>query len=334
MEHNFLVYESEDETNDFTPMQEYRLEAMFLRFDALSVMSDGVEVFCLNMSFLILLTIQIQQIDIGSSSQSSFYFKIANAVLRYVVSVGSFLVMTSGIASGIFVFQEAALFEQAANACNSITGASTDSSESFLQQAKPFDTKHHTCESVQMGTEALLLLILSIVFIVVVVERVAHYRRVELLGASALEVTSSPRSQNMNSNTVDLRHLVLETLQLSADQRRRLTVACFVVALTFPSRTAFQLLNAYSLFESDSDSKCDPCAPCQSDPILIQNWIFYTPEFGAIVVALSSPITISFSLWSITSGRQRNQKLQSQAEELKSRSTCVGTEVALRKLRN
>ena len=67
--------------------------------------------------------------------------------------------------------------------------------------------------------------------------------------------------------------------------------------LTFLLRASFDLLRAYSAFNHQNNPLCGPCDPCQSDRVLIAAWINYTPEFQAIVVALSSPLPLVASLW-------------------------------------
>ena len=81
---------------------------------------------------------------------------------------------------------------------------------------------------------------------------------------------------------------------------RRLVMACVVVLTTFPVRAAFDMLNAYSLFNESQNPACGHCEPCQSDRFLIYVWISFTPELQSVVVALSSPLPLFMSLWIIT----------------------------------
>ena len=65
------------------------------------------------------------------------------------------------------------------------------------------------------------------------------------------------------------------------------------------ARASFDLLYAYANVNSPQNSSplCGLCDPCQSDQFLINIWLNFTPEFQAIVVALSSPLPLVVSLW-------------------------------------
>ena len=93
------------------------------------------------------------------------------------------------------------------------------------------------------------------------------------------------------------KELLKSTLAVATAQRRRFVGACSIVLLTFLLRASFDLLNAYSAFNDPYNPLCRLCDPCQSDQFLIGNWLNFTPEFQAIVVALSSPLPLVVSLW-------------------------------------
>ena len=56
-------------------------------------------------------------------------------------------------------------------------------------------------------------------------------------------------------------------------------------------------MNAYANVDGQHNPLCGPCDPCQSDGYLINFSLAFTPEFQAIVVALSSPLPLAVSLW-------------------------------------
>ena len=93
------------------------------------------------------------------------------------------------------------------------------------------------------------------------------------------------------------KELLRSTLAEATAQRRRFVAACAIVLVTFFARASFDLLNAYSYIDSSPTSLCGICDPCQSDRYLIYVWLTYTPEFQAIVVAVSSPLPLAVSLW-------------------------------------
>ena len=43
---------------------------------------------------------------------------------------------------------------------------------------------------------------------------------------------------------------------------------------------------------------------------VVKAWLFYTPEFQSVVVALSSPLPLTLSLWLITAAHTRALALQ------------------------
>ena len=94
------------------------------------------------------------------------------------------------------------------------------------------------------------------------------------------------------------KELLRSTLAEATAQRRRFVGACSIVLLTFLFRAFLNLLFAYSLFDNSRNSNplCGACDPCQSDQFRIGIWLDYTPEFRAIVVALSS-LSLVVSLW-------------------------------------
>jgi hypothetical protein len=105
---------------------------------------------------------------------------------------------------------------------------------------------------------------------------------------------------NIQAPEANAAKIVADTMQGAAGHQWRLTAACAVVLITFPARAAFDLLLAYSLFNDPYNNDCSQCDPCQSTRIFISTWLNYTPEFQAIAVAVSSPLSLTLSLWLLT----------------------------------
>ena len=102
------------------------------------------------------------------------------------------------------------------------------------------------------------------------------------------------------------RAIVDDSMHAAAEQRRRLTLACVIVLVFFPCRAAFDLLQAYASYDVRYNSLCpSPCGTCQSTQYVVRAWLAYTPEFQPLVVALSSPLPLTVSLWLITSAHTR-----------------------------
>jgi hypothetical protein len=120
----------------------------------------------------------------------------------------------------------------------------------------------------------------------------------ERAAVGALLANSDGRT--MRASEANAARIVEDTMQAAAAQRRRLTAACLIVLITFPARAAFDLLQAYAFFNDPLNSACRQCDPCQSTPFLINIWLNYTPEFQPIVVAVSSPLPLTLSIWLLT----------------------------------
>ena len=108
-----------------------------------------------------------------------------------------------------------------------------------------------------------------------------------------------------------------ETIEATSEQRRRIVIACVVVLVTFPVRAAFDLLNAYSLFYDPYNNACGPCSTCQSESLLINTWLDYTPELQPILVAVSSPLPLTLSLWLLTKAHARARLIAANVQRLR-----------------
>ncbi len=192
-------------------------------------------------------------------------------------------------------------------AANCVQGSDSNSSRALSNEVNSITAKAYTAEAVQNFSEAIALLLVSVSYVVIVPACVVLFRRAELVAAHALASAGSPSE---DENPIDVGRgkvlMILEdTMHAAAEQRRRLLLACILVLVTFPIRVSFDLLQAYSAFDTSYNPECDICSPCQSDPWLIYQYFTYTPEFWSIVVALSSPLPLTLSLWLITSAHAR-----------------------------
>ena len=55
---------------------------------------------------------------------------------------------------------------------------------------------------------------------------------------------------------------------------------------------------------STTAGNCDPS--CQPEGVIVNVWLFYTPELQLTVVFLSSPVTLLVALWGMTSSQARS----------------------------
>jgi hypothetical protein len=224
-------------------------------------------------------------------------WRIFKVIAAAVVLGGVISMVAFGVAFG-YSLRAAGLFNQAAAACDAL-GNSTNSSIAFSSEASTIFANAGTAASVQNIIEAAVLLILSTAFLVFVSLCCFIFRRAELVAAHALQnVERRPGTQEAVA-------IVDDSMHAAAQQRRRLTAACIVVLVTFPVRAAFDCLQGYAYFNVPYNPTCGVCEPCQSQGYLIQTWINYSPEFFPVVVAISSPVPMTVSLWLITSAHAR-----------------------------
>jgi hypothetical protein len=247
------------------------------------------------------------QLD-GGSSRIRFIWRVLpriHRVLEYAAVSCSLAGMAALFVSCAYAVQAAQLGDQAVVACDT-DGNDTNSSITLSSQASIIATASATAESVQYIFEALTLLLLSLTYAMIVPICTSTYRLAEKLASQALEMHLSVGDKSSaNQRPESMVAILDDTMHAAAEQRRNLVIACMLVLSTFSLRASFDFLNAYSGFLAPLNADCATCDPCQSDRYLIQQWIEVTPEFQAIVVALSSPLALSFSLWMITSAHTR-----------------------------
>jgi hypothetical protein len=305
-----------------TAHQTYTLVATSSRWLAVFTLSYGLEFLCFILLKLMLLgrlTDNVQRCLQARAPEMSrivlerclgrsllMLFKwMAPAVL-----VCSLLGMVAFAASGAYNVQQAGIFDQAAAACD-VQGRDTNSSLALFNDALTCFTKAFKAASVQNSSEAVTLLLISLGYAVAVPLSVSIFRQAELVAANALLSAaartefSGSSSASFNTRTERAVTVVEDTIHAAAEQRQRLVVACAIVLITFPARAAYDFILAYAVFNVSFNPACGICDTCQSTQYLILQWLNYTPEFQPIVVALSSPLPLTLSLWLITAAHAR-----------------------------
>jgi hypothetical protein len=226
--------------------------------------------------------------------------------------------------AGAYDMQIAGVLDQAAAACGT-AGNDTDTSLKFHNEARIIQINAATAVSVQSVCEAVALMATALSYLLLVLRNVTVYRRAEHVATTAL-MSLADRTERGNVSvpaafadsdytgaadaTVQLAkasavEVMEDTQKAAAEQRRRLVAACAIVLVSFPARAAFDLLYAYGLFNDPDNPACGQCDPCQSEQNLIQVWLEYTPEFEPVVVAMSSPLPMIWSLWLMMSAWER-----------------------------
>ncbi len=313
------------------PQQSYTLYASSSRFSAVFVIFYSFEFLSLIMCKLMLLgrlatnAAQSSQADVTEmSGVRRRWLTVSGRTLPNVYRVTAGAVVVGGVVGMVansvvaaYSVQGALLGDEAAAACDA-AGNYTDSSLALINAANAIAAKAGTAVSVQSSSEALTLLLVSIAFFVIVSWSVALYRMLERVAGRML--VSVNNSRGMPPSEADAARTVADTMQTAAvEQRRRLTASCVIVLITFPARAAFDLLGAYASFNDPFNPACGPCDPCQSTRFLIAAWLNFTPEFQPIVVAVSSPLTLTLSLWLLTKAVARARLIAVALDEERAR---------------
>ena len=321
MQSNAFFYEAA--VPGVTPQQIYTLYASAGRFNAVLCIFYGLEFLCLIISKLMLLgrlaanATQSSQAVVTEMSGVRRRWLSARAlpnvyrVMAGAVVVGGVLGMVADIVAGVYFVQTGLLADQAAVACDA-AGNDTNSSLALSNAASAINTKAGTASSVQSISEALTLLLVSIAFLVIVSWSVALFRLSEREAARALQSVNG--RGNIRPSEANAARIVADAMQAAAEHRRRLTAACVIVLITFPARSALDLLLAYADFNALYNPACGTCDSCQSNQVLINNWLTYTPEFQPIVVAVSSPLPLTLSLWLVTKAHARVRLIAADVE--------------------
>ena len=238
---------------------------------------------------------------------------IVYRVMAAAVVIGSVAGMVSNAVAAAYEDQVARLHDQAAAACDP-AGKDTTQSLEYKQPTSKFQASAYSARSIQFMSEAVTLLLVSLAFVAIVSWSVVIFRMVERFANRAL--TDSPNHNSKSRDELRLEGMVNATMHAAAEQRRRLTAACIIVLLTFPARAVFDLLFAYSAFNAPRNLACAVCESCQTDQHLIHTWLSYTPAFQPVVVALSSPLPLTWSLWLITKAHSRAQSISLEMQRM------------------
>jgi hypothetical protein len=326
---NAIYYEQFQPVKPLTRAQFYTLAASYNNWNTVFYFFGGIEFLCLIIAKLLLLG------RLGSNALRSLRDEVPGMgavrtawrggralpmlykVFAAAVALCSAVGMAACFAAGAYNSQHARLAYQAAAACDPL-GGETDASRLFVPAFDDALSHRYTCLAVQSGSEAVALVLVSCAYLLIVTLSVAIFRQAEKVASGAL-VTLQPSSASMTAAIA----VVDDSMHAAAEQRRRVTLACVIVLISFPCRVAFDLLQAYSAFDVHYNTLCpSPCGECQTnqyvllsfpqcffgnnlDMYVVKAWLLYTPEFQSVVFALSSPLPLTLSMWLITAAHTR-----------------------------
>lgn len=277
--------------------------------------------FCVTFAFFILAKLMLLGRLVTNAVKSSqaqanteFHKTLAQRLpMVFKVMAGTVVVScvassAASVATSVFMLQAAPLYRQAAAACGP-AGEDTTLSRAFNSQSLSFIARQRQAESIKATFDAIALLLISVTFVVVVSWIVILFRKVERIANRALLFAGQRNFKEMRRDRVanidapgpedQVATRIGHYVQIAAERRRRLTKACIMVLVTFPARAVLEVLTSVS-FYAEFNRECNVREPCQSNEYLISIWLFLTPEFRPIIVALSSPLPMMLSLWLVT----------------------------------
>jgi hypothetical protein len=255
------------------------------------------------------------------------------AVFASVVTLCSAVGMAAHTAAGVYNSQLSRLYDQAAASCDPL-GNDTNSSVLFAPAIESAVTHRYDCLAVQSVSESTALLLISSMYLLLVTLCVSIFRQAEKAARDLVDM--QPNNSSTTAAIAICAQIVGDSMRAAAEQRRRLTLACVIVLISFPCRVAFDLLQAYATYDVQFNELCpNPCGICQSNQYVrafaaiasrgivcnienmyvVKAWLAYTPEFQPLVVALSSPLPLTVSLWLITAAHTRALALQATVQQ-------------------
>ena len=254
-----------------TRVQYYTIGASYQKWLTTFYIFNGLEFICLIIPKLLLLgrlgnnalrSMRDEVPEMGSTRTTWLRGRalpMLYTVFASVVTLCSAVGITAYAVGGVYNSQLSRLYDQAAAACDPL-GGDTNSSLLFAPAIDDAVTHRYDCLAVQSVSEATALLLISSMYLVLVTLSVSIFRQAEKVAARALDATHSN-----NASTTAATAILGDAMRAAAEQRRRLTLACVVVLISFPCRVAYHLLQAYANYDVHVNVLCpSPCSMCQS----------------------------------------------------------------------
>ncbi len=329
----FLQYEIQAEGPNLTAQQSYELFASTARWNAVFNIFYPLEFLCLIMAKVMLLGRLSNHASHNYNSHEwhrddgvgachcigEYALEKLHRAISKAVALASVAGVLALVVAAAYCVKIAVVTDQVAAMCDA-QGNDTNSSIALFNDTVNLNSMSDYAAAVQAVLEAIVLVVMSAAYMVFIPVCLSMFGRAErrlirILGQIEYKLDHSvvllppqynPQAARGAAAGAEIRmrcdkakELLKSTLAAATAQRRRFVSACSIVLLTFLLRASFDLLYAYANVDitRNSNRLCGLCDPCQSDQWLINVWLGFTPEFQAIVVALSSPLPLVVSLW-------------------------------------
>jgi hypothetical protein len=238
---------------------------------------------------------------ISSMSKSLKLLKIFNAAVAVSVCLCNAIGLIANSVASYF-FSHGADLEAEAAAKYSL--GDVDANQTLSEASRAF-TLGNAANSVQNYSEALVLVIILIVFFAAVLSVTRILSVADHLAADIMV-------QARLANFLLISDAAAATAAAGARMRRRIMVTVRVCFVSFLVRAIWSILVAVSQSSYDYKPQCGEyptgqCSPCQPAGVAIRFTLFYTPEVQVLVELVSSPLSLLFALWGMTSDRDRKE---------------------------
>jgi len=281
---NFYLYNPSNKST-LTVAQYYSLLAQRQHSAAVYFITYAIAFLCLSAAKLMALD-QMMNFAVSKSRDVPRRWVVWGRVVMAGVVVGNVVGLGGNVAAAVYLEQAAESWSaaSAAYAANSTTDGLNFVNIGNQQSQRAFATL-----AVQLFCEVVVLLLIIVAFAVTGAACVRRFTSAQL------------------DDTAEGRQLW-----------RQIAGTAGFVFVTFLLRAVFTTIFALAngLQNDDSCPSGNPCdASCYNLYALIQQWLFFTPEFQLSVELISSPLTLLVALWGMTS-KHTLRLMQSRRREM------------------
>ncbi len=176
---------------------------------------------------------------------------------------------------------------------------------STVSEASRLFTLGNAANSVQNYSEALVLVVIIVVFFAAVL---AVTRILSVGNSLALSIMQHAAQPHL----LHIRDAAAAGAAAGDRMRHRIMAAARVCLASFLVRAIWSILVAVSQSGYDYNHACGEypsgqCRPCQPAAVAIRFTLFFSPEAQMLVELVSSPLALGFALWGMTSDRDRKE---------------------------
>ncbi len=303
---NMMYLVNSSEAIDSPDMvQKALLFASGYRWITVFLVTYAIEFLCLSAAKLMVL----DRMSVFAAPQSTRllrWWTAAERTLMAVVVLGNAVGLAANVAAAVH-HQKAAVAASTASAYYAANN--TQDGDGFFSQSVEERQRGDSIVNVQLFCEVAVRLLIVIAYVAV---GVLSARRVSL----ALRGVEKKRAVQKFYNPGQAESSVLaEATMQGRSLRLRIVGTTGFIFVAFVVRVAFFAVSLVAYQVQGVEEKCYSCDSSCSDGTLIAVWMSYTPEFGYVLLTISSPLALLIALWGMTP-RQTLRMMKNDREEM------------------